>query len=109
MLKKESLTENYLNKKESYMSCDDKEFAVLRMPDGTECRLEILNPTVGPKMLNISEISSKLKMYTYDPGFMSTGSCKSAITFINGDLGELWYRGYPIEQIAEKSNHIETC
>ena len=48
-------------------------------------------------------------MFTYDPGFTSTAACDSAITYIDGDKGELLYRGYPIEQLAEKSNYLEVC
>lgn len=60
-------------------------------------------------MLDIKNISQELKMFTYDPGFVSTGSCSSKITFIDGVKGYLWYRGYPIEQLADKSDYIETC
>jgi citrate synthase len=48
-------------------------------------------------------------MFTYDPGFMSTASCESAITYIDGDKGELLYRGYPIEQLATNCDFLETC
>jgi len=63
MLARNSFTNKDL-KKESFASCDDKEYALLTLPDGTSCKFEILNPTIGPKMLNISELSSKLKMFT---------------------------------------------
>ena len=71
--------------------------------------LPILKPTVGPDVIDIRKLYGEADVFTYDPGFTSTASCDSAITYIDGDKGELLYRGYPIEQLAEKSHHLETC
>ncbi|MCC5967901.1 MAG: citrate (Si)-synthase [Natronohydrobacter sp.] len=71
--------------------------------------LPILKPSVGPDVLDIRKVYAQADVFTYDPGFTSTASCSSTITFIDGDKGELLYRGYPIEQLAEKSHFLETC
>lgn len=68
-----------------------------------------LSGTMGPDVLDVQKLYKDTGYFTYDPGFMSTGSCASAITYIDGDKGQLLYRGYPIEQLAEKSDYIETC
>jgi citrate synthase len=64
---------------------------------------------IGPDVLDIRKLYGTTGMFTYDPGFMSTAACQSAITYIDGDKGELLYRGYPIEQIAEKCDFLDTC
>ena len=69
----------------------------------------VLSGTIGPDVLDIRSLYAKTGMFTYDPGFTSTAACDSAITYIDGDKGELLYRGYPIEQLAEKSNYLEVC
>ena len=69
----------------------------------------IISGTVGPDVIDISKLYSQAGMFTYDPGFTSTGSCQSKITYIDGDEGVLMYRGYPIEQLAEKGDFLETC
>ncbi|MHA6299117.1 citrate synthase [Devosia sp. CAU 1758] len=69
----------------------------------------ILSGTLGPDVMDIRSLYAKTGLFTYDPGFTSTAACDSAITFIDGDEGELLYRGYPIEQLAEKSNYLEVC
>jgi citrate synthase len=71
--------------------------------------LPILKPSVGPDVLDIRKLYAEADVFTYDPGFTSTASCSSTITYIDGDKGELLYRGYPIEQLAEKSHHLEVC
>ena len=82
--------------------------AILRLK-GAEHELPILTPTVGPEVLDIRKLYGQADVFTYDPGFTSTASCESTITYIDGDKGELWYRGYPIEQLAEKSHYLEVC
>ena len=69
--------------------------------------LPVVTGTVGPAAVDIGKMHKDTGMFTYDPGFMSTASCKSAITYIDGDAGVLLYRGYPIEQIAKHSNFLE--
>ncbi len=71
--------------------------------------LPVLKPSVGPDVLDIRKVYAQGDVFTYDPGFTSTASCSSTITYIDGDKGELLYRGYPIEQLAEKSHYLETC
>ena len=68
----------------------------------------VLPGTLGPDVVDIRAFS-KTGMFTFDPGFLATASCESKITFIDGDLGQLYYRGYPIEQLAEKSDYLEVC
>ena len=69
----------------------------------------ILSGTVGPDVIDIAKLYAQAGMFTYDPGFTSTGSCQSKITYIDGDAGILEYRGYPIEQLAEHGDFLETC
>ncbi|MGD9923281.1 MAG: citrate synthase, partial [Pseudorhodoplanes sp.] len=65
--------------------------------------------TIGPEVVDISKLYAATGMFTYDPGFTSTASCESKITYIDGDEGILLYRGYPIEQLAEHGDFLETC
>ena len=65
--------------------------------------------TVGPEVVDISKLYAETGVFTYDPGFTSTASCESKITYIDGDAGVLLYRGYPIEQLAEHGDFLETC
>src|ERR1700692_1959785 len=69
----------------------------------------IYDGTIGPEVIDISKLYAEAGIFTYDPGFTSTGSCESKITYIDGDEGVLLYRGYPIEQLAEHSTFLETC
>ena len=70
--------------------------------------LPVLHGTVGPDVIDIAQLAAA-GLFTYDPGFVSTASCESAITYIDGDAGVLLYRGYPIEQLAEESDYLEVC
>ena len=70
--------------------------------------LPILTGTVGPDVIDVRGLTATGR-FTFDPGFMSTASCESKITYIDGDNGILLHRGYPIEQLAEKSDYLETC
>src|SRR6476646_9602642 len=71
--------------------------------------LPVYQGTIGPDVIDIRKLYAQTGMFTYDPGFMSTASCQSTITYIDGDKGELLYRGYPIEQLAENCDFLETC
>ncbi|WP_395058518.1 citrate synthase [Polaromonas sp.] len=71
--------------------------------------LPVYQGTVGPDVVDIRKLYAQTGMFTYDPGFLSTASCQSAITYIDGDKGELLYRGYPIEQLATNCDYMETC
>jgi len=77
--------------------------------DGKTYDLPIRSPSVGPDVLDIRKLYAEADVFTYDPGFTSTAACSSTITYIDGDKGELLYRGYPIEQLADKSHHLEVC
>ncbi|MEP7240397.1 MAG: citrate synthase [Devosia sp.] len=69
----------------------------------------VLSGTIGPDVIDIRSLYAKTGMFTYDPGFTSTAATDSSITYIDGDIGELMYRGYPIDQLAEKSSFLEVC
>jgi len=72
-------------------------------------KIPAFSGTLGPDVLDIRKLYGDADVFTYDPGFTSTASCESTITFIDGDKGVLLYRGYPIDQLAEKSNFLEVC
>jgi citrate synthase len=82
--------------------------ATLKLGD-KEVTLPVWKGTVGPDVVDIRKLYGELDVFTYDPGFTSTGSCESQITYIDGDKGILLYRGYPIEQLAEGSSFLEVC
>ncbi|WP_428419269.1 citrate synthase [Methylibium sp.] len=84
--------------------------ATLSFSDGSPSMdLPIYKGSVGPDVIDIRKLYAQTGKFTYDPGFLSTASCQSAITYIDGDKGELLYRGYPIEQLAENCDFLETC
>jgi citrate synthase len=74
---------------------------------GTEMDLPVRSGTVGPDVIDVGKLYREQGVFTYDPGFVSTGSCESDITYIDGEQGILMYRGYPVEQLAAHSNFIE--
>ena len=76
---------------------------------GKKVDLPLLGGTVGPKVIDIRKLYAQTGYFTFDPGYTSTGSCESAITYIDGDAGVLLYRGYPIEELAEHSDFMEVC
>lgn len=82
--------------------------ATVRFGD-KEVTLPVLKGSVGPDVVDIRKLYGELDVFTYDPGFTSTASCESQITYIDGDKGVLLYRGYPIEQLAEQSTFLEVC
>ena len=73
------------------------------------CELPALSGTTGPDVIDVQALYKQTGMFTYDPGFTSTASCSSTITYIDGEAGILLYRGYPIEQLAEKCTFLEVC
>ena len=77
--------------------------------DGKNYDLPVRSPSIGPKVIDIGKLYNEADVFTFDPGFTSTASCESSITYIDGDKGELLYRGYPIDQLAEKSHFLEVC
>jgi len=82
--------------------------AVVTLPNGTTLELPVYSGTLGQDVVDVSGLT-KENHFTFDPGFVSTASCESSITFIDGAKGVLLHRGYPIEQLAEKSTYLETC
>jgi len=88
---------------------DNKGKAVLSYGDGKTLEMPVYGGTVGPDVIDIRALYGKTGMFTYDPGFLSTASCGSKITYIDGDAGVLLYRGYPIEQLATHCDFLETC
>jgi citrate synthase len=84
--------------------------ATLAFSDGSpSVTLPVLPGTIGPEVIDIRTLYAKTGKFTYDPGFMSTAACSSAITYIDGDKGELLYRGYPIEELAVSCDFLEVC
>jgi citrate synthase len=84
--------------------------ATLSFSDGSpSVDMPIYKGTIGPDVIDIRKLYGQTGKFTYDPGFMSTAACQSGITYIDGDKGELLYRGYPIEQLAVNCDFLETC
>ena len=84
--------------------------ATLSFSNGSpSIEMPVYSGSVGPDVIDIRKLYGQTGMFTYDPGFLSTASCQSAITYIDGDKGELLYRGYPIEQLATNCDYLETC
>jgi citrate synthase len=89
---------------------DSNTKATLSFSDGSpSIDFPIYKGTVGPDVIDIRKLYGSTGKFTYDPGFMSTAACNSSITYIDGDKGELLYRGYPIEQLAVNADFLETC
>ncbi len=84
--------------------------ATLTFSDGSpEMELPIYKGSIGPDVIDIRKLYAQTGKFTYDPGFLSTAACNSSITYIDGDKGELLYRGYPIEQLAESCDFMDVC
>jgi citrate synthase len=87
-----------------------EKLATLSFSDGSPAvDFPIFGGTIGPDVIDVRSLYAKTGKFTYDPGFMSTASCRSNITYIDGDEGILLYRGYPIEQLAEKCDFLEVA
>ena len=80
--------------------------ATLTLADGKSLDFPVLSGSIGPEVIDIRTLYGKSGMFTYDPGFLSTASCQSAITYIDGDEGVLLYRGYPIEQLEGRITSV---
>lgn len=84
--------------------------ATLSFSNGNpDIQMPVYSGNVGPDVIDIRKLYGQTGMFTYDPGFLSTASCQSTITYIDGDKGELLYRGYPIEQLATQCDYLEVC
>jgi citrate synthase len=87
----------------------DKKFELTDLASGKKSLLPVKSGTIGPDVIDIAAINKDLGVFTHDPGFGFTSACESRITYIDGDAGILLHRGYPIEQLAEKSSFMEVC
>ncbi|HEX2586589.1 MAG TPA: citrate/2-methylcitrate synthase, partial [Steroidobacteraceae bacterium] len=87
----------------------EKKFELTNLATGKKSLLDVKTPTLGPEVISISSLSKDHDVYSFDPGFLSTASCESKITYIDGDEGVLLHRGIPIEQLAEKSSFLEVA
>ena len=76
---------------------------------GKSVELPVIGGTIGPRVIDIRKLYAQTGHFTYDPGFMATAACRSSITYIDGDEGVLLYRGYPIEELAAKSDFLEVA
>ena len=85
----------------------DKTYTLRDNSTGEELELKSKSGSIGPDVVDVRPVYAKQDIFTFDPGFSSTASCESAITYIDGDKGILLYRGYPVEQLADKSSYIE--
>ncbi|PIT07899.1 citrate (Si)-synthase [Snodgrassella alvi] len=83
--------------------------AILTIEGQEPFEMPVLSGSLGPDVIDIHKLYAGTNMFMFDPGFTSTASCESKITFIDGEKGQLYYRGYPIEQLAEYSDYLETC
>lgn len=81
----------------------------LTTPNQETLELPVLEASIGHDVVDIRALTKNTGLFSFDPGFVSTASCESKITYIDGDEGLLYYRGYPIEQLAEKSDYLEVC
>jgi citrate synthase len=86
-----------------------KGFTLNNAATGAQSDLPVVTGTLGPAAADVGKVYAQQDIFTYDPGFSSTCSCNSAITYIDGDKGVLLYRGYPVDQLAEKSSFIEVA
>src|SRR5271168_5590028 len=84
-------------------------YELKNLATGKVSQLDALSGTIGPAVLNIANLTKDQGVFTFDPGFMATASCDSKITYIDGDAGILLYRGYPVEQLAERSSFLEVA
>ncbi len=84
-------------------------FTLTNNSDGNSWELPVMKGSVGPKVIDVRRLYSDTNCFTFDPGFTSTGSCESKITYIDGEKGILLHRGYPIDQLAQHSDYLETC
>jgi citrate synthase len=91
------------------MAHESKEPATLTLADGSSVELPVYQGTYGTPCIDVRGLPKGVDAFTYDPGYATTASCSSAITYIDGENGVLMYRGYPIEQLAEHSSYLEVC
>lgn len=89
---------------------EQKRIATLDLGNGSPpLEFPVMSGSMGPEVVDIRSLHARSGVFTYDPGYFSTASCNSKITFIDGDAGVLLYRGYPIEQLARQCDFMEVC
>jgi citrate synthase len=103
------IRKTYMNVQDGAKKSDTTSENASLTANGRDVELPIRSGTLGPDVIDIGRLHRETGCFTYDPGFTSTANCRSKITYIDGDNGILLYRGYPIDQLAEGSNFIETC
>ena len=86
-----------------------KSFTLTENSTGNSFELPVLEGSVGPRVIDVRNLYAETGCFTYDPGYTSTGSCESTITYIDGEDGVLLYRGYPIQDLAGKCDYPEIC
>jgi citrate synthase len=86
-----------------------KNFQITNLATGKSTELEVLKGSTGPDVVSLAKLYKEQGVFTFDPGFMATAACESTITYIDGDAGVLLYRGYPIDQLAQHSSHLEVA
>ena len=86
-----------------------RKFTLLDENSQVLCELPVFNGTIGPDVIDVQALYKNTGMFTFDPGFNSTASCASSITYIDGEEGILRYRGYPIEELAKRGSFLEVC
>ena len=87
----------------------EESFTLTDNRTGESIEMPVLEGSEGPPVIDVRRLYAETGCFTYDPGYTSTGSCESKITFIDGDKGILLYRGYPIEELAEHAEYMEVC
>ena len=102
-------TAKAINTKANREHMSDKTFTLTDNESGTSTELKSYSGTLGPDVIDVRSLYGQQDKFTFDPGFASTASCESSITYIDGEKGILLYRGYPVEQLAGKSSFIEVC
>jgi citrate synthase len=90
-------------------SVEEEKPPVTLLASNKKVELSVRSGSIGPDVIDVGNLYKETGCFTYDPGFTSTANCKSAITYIDGDKGELLYRGYPIDQLAENTNFLAVC
>ncbi len=102
-------TARVLRKSEESTAKKADTVTIVNNRDGMKYEFPIVDGSLGPSLINIGSLYRESGMFTYDPGFTSTGSCSSEITFIDGEEGILLHRGYPIEQLVENTDYLDVC
>src|SRR5438445_1881223 len=98
-----------MNAQDAAPAKSDAKAATLTLGSNRQTTMPVRSGTIGPDVIDVGRLYRDTGCFTYDPGFTSTANCSSRITYIDGDKGVLLYRGYPIAQLAPRSNFLEVC